>query len=113
MCIRDRTLAEARRVERDLRVAFERSQTEAHAAEIAATGSEAARAAAAAALAGAETRAREAGDRLAKRLAQAGFFGEAERRDAHRDPSVMEQLEKLVAEHEQSTLKAVSYTHLR
>jgi len=107
-----RTLAEARRVERDLRVAFERAQTEAHAAEIAATGSEAARAAAAAALAGAEVRAREAGDRLAKRLAQAGFFGEAERRDAHRDPSVMEHLEKLVAEHEQSTLKAAERLRL-
>ena len=107
-----RTLAEARRVEGDLRVAFERAQTEAHAAEIAATGSEAARAAAAAALAGAETRAREAGDRLAKRLAQAGFFGEAERRDAHRDPSVMEQLEKLVAEHERSTLKAAERLRL-
>jgi exonuclease SbcC len=107
-----RTLAEARRVEGDLRVAFGRVQTEAHAAEIAATGSEAARAAAAAALAGAETRAREAGDRLAKRLAQAGFFGEAERRDAHRDPSVMEQLEKLVAEHERSTLMAAERLRL-
>ena len=107
-----RTLAEARRVERDLRVAFERAQTEAHAAEIAATGSEAARAAAAAALAGAETRSREAGDRLAKRLAQAGFFGEAERRDVHRDPSVMEQLVKLVAEHEQSSLKGAERLRL-
>jgi exonuclease SbcC len=57
-------------------------------------------------------RAREAGDRLAKRLAQAGFFGEAERRDAHRDPSVLEQLEKLVAEHEQSTLKAAERLRL-
>lgn len=108
----EKALGEAQRVERDLRVAFERAQTEAHAAEIAATGGEATRAAAAAALAGAETRAREAGERLAKRLAQAGFFGEAQRRDAHRDPSVMEQLEKLVAEHEQSTLKAAERLRL-
>lgn len=107
-----RTLAEARRVERDLRVAFERAQTEAHAAEIAATGSEAARAAAAAALAGAEVRAREAGARLAKRLAEAGFTDEAARQGAHRDPSVLEQLEKLVADHEQSTLKAAERLRL-
>lgn len=107
-----RTLAKAQRVERDLRVAFERAQTEAHAAEIAATGSEAARAAAAAALAGAESRAREAGARLAKRLAEAGFTDEAARQDAHRDPSVLEQLEKLVAEHEQSTLKAAERLRL-
>ena len=108
----EKALGEARRVERELRVAFERAQTSAHKTEIAATGSEAARAAAAAARAGAESRAREAGARLAKRLAEAGFTDEAARQDAHRDPSVLEQLEKLVAEHEQSTLKAAERLRL-
>ena len=108
----EKALGEARRVERELRVAFERAQTSAHETEIAATGSEAARSAAAAALAGAETRAREAGARLAERLAQAGFSGEAERQNAHRDPSVIEQLEKLVSAHEQSALKAAERLRL-
>jgi len=108
----EKALGEARRVERELRVAFERAQTSAHKTEIAATGSEAARSAAAAALAGAETRAREAGARLAERLAQAGFSGEAERQNAHRDPSVIEQLEKLVSAHEQSALKAAERLRL-
>ena len=108
----EKALGEARRVERELRVAFERAQTSAHETEIAATRSEAARSAAAAALAGAETRAREAGARLAERLAQAGFSGEAERQNAHRDPSVIEQLEKLVSAHEQSALKAAERLRL-
>ena len=108
----EKALGEARRVERDLRVAFERAQTQAHAAQIAATGSEAAHAAAAAALVGAETRAREAGARLAKRLAEAGFAGEAARRDAHRDPSVVEQLQEVVAGHEQGKIKAAERLRL-
>ena len=108
----DKALGVARRVERDLRVAFERAQTQAHAAQIAATGSEAAHAAAAATLVGAETRAREAGARLAKRLTEAGFAGEAARRDAHRDPSVVEQLQEVVAGHEQGKIKAAERLRL-
>jgi exonuclease SbcC len=107
-----RALAEAQRVEHDLRVALERAQTQAHAAEIAASGSAAAHSAAGVARAGAETRAREAGARLAERLEVAGFPNEAARRNAHHDPSVMEQLEKLVAGHEQDTLKAAERLRL-
>jgi exonuclease SbcC len=108
----EKALGEARRVERELRVAFEHAQTSAHEAEIAATGSEAGRGAAGRARAGADTRAREAGARLAERLAQAGFSGEAERQNAHRDPSAIDQLEKLVSGHEQSALKAAERLRL-
>ena len=92
--------------------AFERAQSEAHAAALAATGREAARASAAAALAGAEAKALEAGARLAKRLAEAGFADEAARKDAHRDPSVTEELQTLVSEHDQGTLKAAERLRL-
>ena len=108
----EKVLGEARRVERELCEAFERAQKESHAAEIAATGSAAARGAAAAVLAGAETKAGEAGARLAKRLAEAGFSDEAERHDAHRDLPVMEQLERLVAGHEQGKVKAAERLRL-
>ena len=106
------TLDESRRVARELRAAFERAQADAHAAEIAATGGAAARAAATAALAGAETKAGEAGARLAKRLAEAGFADEAERGDAYRDPSELARLEELVAGHAQSKVKAAERLRL-
>ncbi len=43
---------------------------------------------------------------------EAGFADEAARRAAQRDPSVVEQLEKSVAEHEQSTLRAAERLRL-
>lgn len=107
-----RALAEAHRVDLELCETFERAQNEAHAAEVAATGSEAARTAASAALVGAETRAREAGARLATRLAEAGFADDAARRDAHRDQSVLDQLHELVAGHDQGKVEAAERLRL-
>ncbi len=108
----DTVLGEARLAESDLRRALERAESEAHAAAIAATGREAKRTSAAASLADAELKALEASARLAERLAEAGFADEAARKDAHRDPSVTEQLQTLVSGHAQGTLQAAERLRL-